>query len=85
MFTNINSNNLNKDFIMNINSQIDLIKLFGWSISSKIVYILNELKNNKTTEELYREIVEKNELMKSKSFYNLINKIDRIEKDISFV
>ena len=71
---------------MKIKSELELIKLFGWTISSKIVFILNQLRlQNKSKEDLYEEIVEKNELMKSKSFHNLINKIDRIEKDIVFV
>ena len=71
---------------MKIKSELELIKLFGWTISSKIVYILNQLRlQNKSKEDLYNEIVEKNELMKSKSFYNLIHKIDRLEKDIVFV
>ena len=70
---------------MSFNNERDLIKVLGWSRSSKIIYILKQINDNKSKEDIYEDLVEENKLMKSKSFQNYWNQIDRIKNDIQFV
>ena len=70
---------------MSFNNERDLIKVLGWSRSSKIIYILKQINENKSKEDIYEDLVEENKLMKSKSFQNYWNHIDRIKNDIQFV
>jgi len=69
---------------MNINSELDLIKVLGWTQSSKIRYILNELRNEKSKDTIMFELVEESKVMKKKSFQNYWNILNRIEEDIKF-
>ena len=69
---------------MKINNELDLVKVMGWTQSSKIRYILNELRNNKDKEQIENELVNEYKVMKKKSFQNYWNKINRIEEDIKF-
>ena len=69
---------------MSFNNEIELIKVLGWSKTSKIVYIMNQLKT-KSKEDVYNELVTENKVMKSKSFNVYLNTINRIKDDIQFV
>ena len=69
---------------MNINTELDLIKVLGWTQSSKIRYILNELRNKKDKDTIMFELVEESKVMKKKSFQNYWNILNRIEDDIKF-
>ena len=69
---------------MSFSNELELIKVLGWSKSSKILYIMNEMKNH-SKEDIYQELVEDNKLMKSKSFQVYWNHINRIKDDIQFV
>ena len=69
---------------MNINTELDLIKVLGWTQSSKIRYILNELRNKKDKDTIMFELVEESKVMKKKSFQNYWNILNRIEEDIKF-
>jgi len=70
---------------MNINKETDLIKILGWTQTSKILYIIKQLNDNKSKDDIYRDLVEDNKLMKSKSFQNYWNQIKRIRDNIEFV
>ncbi len=69
---------------MRFNNEIELVKVIGWSKSSKIIYIMNELKT-KTKEDVFNELVTENKVMKSKSFQVYLNTINRLKDDIQFV
>ncbi len=69
---------------MSFNNEIELVKVLGWSKTSKIVYIMNQLKT-KSKEDVYNELVTENKVMKSKSFNVYLNTINRIKDDIQFV
>ena len=70
---------------MSFNNETDLIKVLGWTKSSKIIYIIKQMNDNKTKDDIYEELVEDKKLMKSKSFHTYWNQIDRIKNDIQFV
>ncbi len=70
---------------MNFKNETDLIKVLGWSKSSKMIFILRMINNNMTKEDIYKELVEDNGLMKTKSFKTYWNQIDRIKESIQFV
>ena len=70
---------------MKITTTTDLIKILGWTTSSKLIYILNVIKQNKSKEQIYHHLVEETGLLKSKSFYNCWNTIHRFKDDIQFV
>ena len=67
---------------MSYDTELDLIKVMGWTQSTKLIYILKELKNGKTKEEIFESL---SGLMKPKSFSNYLNQINRIGDDIKFV
>ena len=69
---------------MRFETELDLIKVLGWTTSSKIRYILNELRNNKDRDTIENELCNQSKVMKKKSFQNYWNKINRIEEDIKF-
>jgi len=70
---------------MNFKNETDLIKVLGWSKSSKMIFILRMINNNMTKEDIYKELVEDNGFMKTKSFKTYWNQIDRIKESIQFV
>ena len=70
---------------MIFNNEIELVKVLGWSKSSKIIYIMNEMKKSKGKEDIFNELVEENKVMKSKSFQVYWNTIIRLKDDIQFV
>ena len=70
---------------MSFNNEIELVKVLGWSKSSKIIYIMNEMKKSKSKEDIFKELVEENKVMKSKSFQVYLNTINRLKDDIQFV
>jgi hypothetical protein len=70
---------------MSFNNEIELVKVLGWSKSSKIIYIMNEMKKSKSKEDIFNELVEENKVMKSKSFQVYWNTIIRLKDDIQFV
>ena len=70
---------------MSFNNEIELVKVLGWSKSSKIIYIMNEMKKSKSKEDIFNELVEENKVMKSKSFQVYWNTIIRLKDDILFV
>ena len=70
---------------MSFNNEIELVKVLGWSKSSKIIYIMNEMKKSKSKEDIFKELVEENKVMKSKSFQVYWNTIIRLKDDIQFV
>ena len=70
---------------MSFNNERDLIKVMGWTRSSKIIYIMKQINENKTKDDIYEDLVEDKKLMKSKSFQSYWNQIDRIKNDIQFV
>jgi len=69
---------------MTYNKEEDLIRILGWSISSKLIYLMKKL-NNINRDELYEEVVEENKLMKTKSFNSYMTRIDRIRDDVRFI
>ena len=69
---------------MNYENEIDLIKVLGWTQSSKMIYILHQLKN-KSKEDVYEELVNETKVLKPKSFKSIMNRIDTIRNDIQFV
>jgi len=69
---------------MKFNREEDIIIIFGWSVGSKMNYLMKKL-NNQSEEELYEEVVVNNKLMKTKSFHSYITKINRLRDDIIFV
>jgi len=69
---------------MTYNKEEDLIRILGWSISSKLIYLMKKL-NNINRDELYEEVVEENKLMKTNSFNSYMTRIDRIRDDVRFI
>ena len=69
---------------MTYNKEEDLIRILGWSISSKLIYLMKKL-NNINRDELFEEVVEENKLMKTKSFNSYMTRIDRIRDDVRFI
>ena len=67
---------------MKFDNELDLIKVMGWTQSNKLTYILKELKNGKTKDEIFESL---SGLMKPKSFSNYLNQINRIGDDIKFI
>ena len=67
---------------MKFDNELDLIKVMGWTQSNKLIYILKELRNGKTKEEVFESL---KGLIKPKSFEGYINKIERLGDDIKFV
>ncbi len=67
---------------MKFNNELDLIKVMGWTSSIKLTYILKQLRNGKTKDEILDSL---DGLIKPKSFEGYINKIKRIGNDIKFV
>jgi len=67
---------------MKFDNELDLIKVMGWTQSNKLIYILKELKNGKTKEEVFESL---KGLIKPKSFEGYITKIERLSDDIRFV
>ena len=69
---------------MTYNKEEDLIRILGWSISSKLIYLMKKL-NNINRDELFEEVVKENKLMKTKSFNSYMTRIDRIRDDVRFI
>ena len=69
---------------MTYNKEEDLIRILGWSISSKLIYLMKKL-NKINRDELFEEVVEQNKLMKTKSFNSYMTRIDRIRDDVRFI
>tara|TARA_B100001964_G_scaffold99778_1_gene111442 strand:- start:129 stop:338 length:210 start_codon:yes stop_codon:yes gene_type:complete len=69
---------------MTYNKEEDLIRILGWSVSSKLIYLMKKL-NNINRDELFEEVVEENKLMKTKSFNSYMTRIDRIRDDVRFI
>ena len=70
---------------MSFNSIEDIYKVYGWTVGSRIDYLIQRKSNGESKEEIYEDVVQKKKLMKSKSFQNYWNHIDRIKNDIQFV
>ena len=69
---------------MTYNKEEDLIRILGWSVSSKLIYLMKKL-NKINRDELFEEVVEQNKLMKTKSFNSYMTRIDRIRDDVRFI
>ena len=69
---------------MTYNKEEDLIRILGWSVSSKLIYLMKKL-NKIDRDELFEEVVEENKLMKTKSFNSYMTRIDRIRDDVRFI
>ena len=69
---------------MTYNKEEDLIRILGWSVGSKLIYLMKKL-NNINRDELFEEVVEENKLMKTKSFNSYMTRIDRIRDDVRFI
>ena len=69
---------------MTYNKEEDLIRVLGWTISSKLIYLMKKL-NNINRDELFEEVVKENKLMKTKSFNSYMTRIDRIRDDVRFI
>tara|TARA_R100000084_G_C4604578_1_gene124929 strand:+ start:113 stop:280 length:168 start_codon:yes stop_codon:yes gene_type:complete len=54
-------------------------------MGSRIDYLIKRKSNGETKEEIYEDVVENKKLMKSKSFQNYWNRLNRIEEDILYV
>tara|TARA_R100000008_G_C3514401_1_gene130536 strand:- start:178 stop:381 length:204 start_codon:yes stop_codon:yes gene_type:complete len=67
---------------MSFNNEKDLIKVLGWTKTSKLLYIIKELDSGKSKDEILEGL---EGLIKPKSFYSYLNQIERIRSDISFV
>ena len=67
---------------MSYDNELDLIKVLGWTQSVKLTYILKQLRNGKSKDEILESL---DGLIKPKSFKNYINQIDRIGDKIKFV
>tara|TARA_Y100000592_G_C5296276_1_gene233244 strand:- start:21 stop:224 length:204 start_codon:yes stop_codon:yes gene_type:complete len=67
---------------MKFNNELELIKVMGWTKSLKLTYILKELKNGKTKDEIFESL---RGLIKPKSFQGYINKIETLGDDIKFI
>ena len=76
-----NDNTTEKQY-MSYETELDLIKVLGWTKSTKFIYILKQLKNGKTEDEIFESL---SGLMKPKSFNNYLHQINRIGDDIKFV
>ena len=61
------------------------IKHHGWTKTARIDYLIKRKSNGETKEQIYEDVVEEKKLMKSKSFQNYWNRLDRIEEDILYV
>lgn len=85
IFTNITEtiNYRNNGDRMIINNELELVKLFGWSIFSKINYVHNELKRNKTKSEIKDDCISQ-DTMKSKTFENIWNRYNKIKDSIEY-
>ena len=70
---------------MSFNSIEDIYKVYGWTMGSRIDYLIKRKSNGETKEQIYEDVVEEKKLMKSKSFQNYWNRLDRIEEDILYV
>jgi len=67
---------------MKFDNELDLIKVMGWTQSNKLTYILKQMRNGKTKDEIFESL---KGLIKPKSFEGYINKIERLSDDIKFV
>ena len=67
---------------MSFNTEKDLIKVLGWTKTFKLLYIIKEMNEGKTKDEILDSL---DGLIKPKSFNSYINQIERIRSDISFV
>ena len=70
---------------MSFNKVEDIYKVYGWTMGSRIDYLVKRKSNGESKEEIYEDVVENKKLMKSKSFQNYWNRLDRIEEDIQYV
>ena len=70
---------------MSFNSIEDIYKVYGWTMGSRIDYLIKRKCNGESKEEIYQDVVKDKKLMKSKSFQNYWNRLDRIEEDILYV
>ena len=70
---------------MKFTQETDLIKVLGWSVSSKILYVWRMMKNNKTEEEIYNHLVKETKVIHHKTYKQIINRIDKIKDSISFI
>ena len=70
---------------MSYENEKDLIKVLGWTRTSKLLYIMKQIHEDISKEDIYKDLVEENKLMKPKSFQSYWNQIDRIKDDIQFV
>ena len=70
---------------MSFNSIEDVYKVYGWTIGSKIDYLIRRIYNGDSKEQIFDDIVENKKLMKSKSFQNFWNRVKLIKDDVSYV
>tara|TARA_R100000008_G_scaffold79720_1_gene61630 strand:- start:2968 stop:3183 length:216 start_codon:yes stop_codon:yes gene_type:complete len=70
---------------MSFNSIEDIYKVYGWTVGSRIDYLIQRKSNGESKEEIYEDVVQKKKLMKSKSFQNYWNRLNKIEEDILYV
>jgi len=69
---------------MTFNNEEDILRVLGWSIGSKMIYLMRKLKES-NSDDVFNQVVTENKLMKEKSFNTYINKINRLKDDIRFV
>ena len=67
---------------MSFKTEKELIKVLGWTKTSKLLYIIKEMNEGKSEDEILRGL---DGLIKPKSFHSYINQIERIRSDIRFV
>ena len=67
---------------MSFKTEKELIKVLGWTKTSKLLYIIKEMNEGKSEDEIFEGL---EGLIKPKSFNSYLNQIERIRSDIRFV
>jgi len=67
---------------MSFNTEKDLIKVLGWTKTFKLIYIIKQMNEGKSKDQILDSL---DGLIKPKSFNSYINQIERIRSDIRFV
>jgi len=68
------------------NTETELIKILGWTQSSRLLYLINKrFTEGLSKSQIENEVVIKNKLFKPKAFTSYWNKMERIQDEIGFV
>ena len=70
---------------MSFNSIEDIYKVYGWTMGSRIDYLIKRKSNGETKEEIYEDVVENKKLCVFKISNLIINLSDPIFKIHNFI